>query len=193
MHEKKENPGKFPGGRAQAIAIGYSQARRGKSVDVSDEEDGMEKTKKAIEILKSNKIDRLVNYEIREHGKVPTPEEEEEEKRPGAMTGTVGVKKALTSQSYPQRRQVPAYDPTESFRAGSAIPVTPAYVNDTSIMPPPGQRAFEVFKSCAVHGIVYPIDRGCSPCTVEKSLMCKTCNTEMRKYAGGTYHCPDHG
>lgn len=54
------------------------------------------------------------------------------------------------------------------------------------------RTAPDTYKSCAAHGISYRADRGCHPCSIMKSMVCK-CGGQMVKSPGGASKCASCG
>jgi hypothetical protein len=51
----------------------------------------------------------------------------------------------------------------------------------------------DTYKSCSVHGISYRLGGQCHPCSVMKSMSCKSCGGQMVKAAAGSMKCASCG
>jgi hypothetical protein len=179
VEDAKNNPDKYPGGRDQAIAIGLHQAGVGRK---KSQESAMSATKQATKLLKSfvkkgdadatSKVKDLLDYEMQEHGKIPTPAEERAEK---ALTSRSGLINSLPFQS-------------DSIAANALrIPVRPAELPEA--FEPRHYATVETYETCPTHGIVHKSSNPCWPCVVAKSMTCKSCGGPMTKSTVGDYTC----
>lgn len=208
----------WPGGKKQAIAVAASEAGMAKKsankpstflatevlgkmskmtgvakkakCSIHLDESCPEKCPNALMKADDDKIDKLVAFEKEEHGHIPTVEEEKTEK-------------ALNSKSLHIPRPKEPYDPYNIYRSA----VDPITRGNSKIYGPEGTAPLvgetlssirdddtkrthgETFKSCEVHGISYNTNKGCYPCNIVKSLMCKNCGGSMNKTAAGVLAC----
>lgn len=209
-NEVKDNPKKYPGGQKQAIAIAANEAGVAKKGDDGDPYNGrLEGLKKyVISSAPPPGAPKMPSAAPKTPAapaapsmgaKPPTPpmgamkpppipgdakgmyrsiEEDHEDEE--------DTEKALTTRSMYVPPPMGPYDPFGILRNGSSVPSRQipidTYVNS--------MKPMDAYKSCVVHGVSYRDSVGCPPCAIQKSSMCKTCNGQMYKTAGGTLTCP---
>lgn len=114
--------------------------------------------------------------------------------------------KALSTKSYHVPRPLGEYDPygimrsattTTSHRHTALKGVNGVAPDVMDTMMDVASRKVhpetDVYKTCPAHGTIYKSQKGCWPCDVFKSSLCKGCDGEMDKGPAGAMVCKNCG
>lgn len=165
--EVEERPGRFPGGKKQAVAIAAEQAGVAKkSLD--------EMTARLSKSAESRKQDADSVEKALSTRSMHIP-------RPNSVYDPFEV---LNSA----RRQITRSQSRLRGPEGVAPLVGETFEQLAEDEKPKSHG--EVFKSCLVHGITYRPGVGCHPCRVAKSQHCTGCGAQLVKSIGGASSCP---